>query len=132
MITRESVADWLDKYVRAWKSYDPEAIGDLFSQDAEYYYGPYREPVRGRWAIVADWLAPDHKDEAGTYDGVYEPVAVDGDVAVANGRSTYYTPGRGDIAAQYDNIFVMRFDNDGRCVKFQEWFMERPRPKKED
>jgi hypothetical protein len=28
----------------------------------------------------------------------------------------------------FDNCFVMRFDNDGRCAEFTEWFMERPKP----
>ena len=26
----------------------------------------------------------------------------------------------------YDNCFVMRFDGDGRCREFTEWFMKRP------
>lgn len=26
-----------------------------------------------------------------------------------------------------DNCFVIRFDPDGRCIEFTEWFMERPR-----
>ena len=26
----------------------------------------------------------------------------------------------------YSNLFVMRFDGDGRCSEFVEWFMEQP------
>jgi hypothetical protein len=26
----------------------------------------------------------------------------------------------------YDNCFVMRFDADGRCRKFTEWYVKRP------
>jgi hypothetical protein len=26
----------------------------------------------------------------------------------------------------YDNCFVMRFDFDGLCSEFTEWFIERP------
>jgi len=36
---------WLDDYVAAWRSYDPEAIGALFSEDAEYRYHP-GTPIR--------------------------------------------------------------------------------------
>ena len=51
---------WLDAYVGAWRSYDPASIGALFAEDATYAYHPYDEGdevVRGRQAIVADWLA---------------------------------------------------------------------------
>ena len=26
----------------------------------------------------------------------------------------------------YSNLFVMRFDGDGRCSEFVEWYMEQP------
>jgi hypothetical protein len=38
MVQREAVAAWLDAYVAAWRSYDPDAIGALFSKDATYAY----------------------------------------------------------------------------------------------
>ena len=39
----------------------------------------------------------------------------------ATGESRY-TNGR-----TYSNIFVCRFDRDGRCTEFREWFMEKPK-----
>ena len=121
---REQVIEWLRAYIEAWKSYDREQIGALFSDGAEYRYHPYdREPVRGKEAIVASWL--DERDEPGSFVAVYEPVAVDGDVAVATGTSTYARPD-GSVRIVYDNCFVMRFDADGRCRAFTEWYMERP------
>jgi hypothetical protein len=125
MTTREEAAAWLDRYVEAWKSYDPQAIGDLFSEDAEYYYGPYSEPVRGREAIVASWLQD--PDKPGTYDAHYEPVAVEGNVAVSNGRSRYFKDDGKTFRTEYDNIYIMRFDNEGRCAEFREWYMEKPK-----
>ena len=50
---------WLARYVAAWKSYDREAIGELFSEDAAYRYHPYDEPVIGRAAIVESWFEED-------------------------------------------------------------------------
>ena len=32
----------------------------------------------------------------------------------------------GPIDEIYDNCFVMRFDADGRCREFTEWFVKRP------
>ena len=109
---------WLDRYVGAWRSGHPAAIEALFSADAEYFYGPYRDPVSGRDAIVKDWTTD--PDAPGSWEAEYRPLAVDGDVAVATGESRY-TNGR-----TYSNIFVCRFDGDGRCTEFREWFMERP------
>lgn len=123
---RTAVAEWLNKYVSAWKSYDPEDIGSLFSEDALYYYGPYQEPVRGRDAIVANWLDVEGRDAPGTYDANYTPVAVEGNVAVANGRSLYFLEDRTTVRTEYDNIFMIQFDDTGRCIEFREWYMEKP------
>lgn len=109
---------WLDRYVAAWRSGDPEDIGSLFSADAQYYYGPYRKPLAGRDAIVADWRKD--PDPAGSWEAEYLPLAIDGDVAVATGESRYPAEGK-----TYSNIFVCRFDADGRCTEFREWFMQQ-------
>ena len=39
-LDRDTVARWLAAYVRAWQSYDPEAIGALFSDNATYAWHP--------------------------------------------------------------------------------------------
>ena len=125
MIDRATVERWLADYVAAWKSYDREAIAALYAEDAECRYHPYDEPIRGRDAIVESWFgqgesAPS-RDPEGTYDATFHPVAIDGDLAVAVGASSYTDP-----AVVYDNCFLVRFDADGRCREFTEWFMERP------
>jgi hypothetical protein len=127
-VTKADVDRWLDAYVSAWKSYDRDEVAALFAEQVSYRYHPYDEPVEGRDAVVSSWLGEsDHegassRDEPGTYDASYRTVAVDGDVAVATGASTYaYEPPR-----VYDNCFVMRFDPDGRCREFTEWYVQRP------
>ena len=92
-MTRDDVQRWLDRYVDAWRTYEVEAIGDLFAADATYRYHPYDdEAVVGREAIVADWR--DNQDEPGSWSAHYEPWAIDGDRAVAIGESRYTEPGR--------------------------------------
>jgi hypothetical protein len=84
--------------------------------------------------VIESWLGEgEHqgapgRDEEGTYDASYRPLAVDGDVAVAIGTSTYASEADGPVEEIYDNCFVMRFDGDGRCREFTEWFMKRPGP----
>ena len=121
-MNRESLQVWLDKYVQAWRTYDPAQIGDLFSEDAVYLYSPFDEqnPVRGREAIVADWLK--EPDAAGSWEANYQPVAVEGNVGVAHGRTRYFKHD-GSVEREFANIFVMQF-NDGRCTRFTEWFMK--------
>jgi ketosteroid isomerase-like protein len=133
-VERADVDRWLENYVAAWKSYDPEAIGELFAPDVEYRFHPYDDPVRGREAVVEAWLgegdsdAASTRDPEGTYEADYRAIAVDGYAAVAVGSSTYFTDPGGPIRTVYDNCYVMRFDPDGRCREFTEWFMERPSP----
>jgi len=123
---RDDVVRWLHDYIEAWKAYDREGIGALFAADARYRYHPYDEWINGREEIVESWF--DEPDEPGTYAAAYEPVAVEGDVAVAIGSSTYYEADGSTVRTVYDNCFVIRFDSAGRCAEFTEWFVERPAP----
>jgi hypothetical protein len=118
------VIDWLKAYVRAWETYSPDAIGDLFTDGATYSYHPYDEPLVGRQAIVESWLKD--QDAPGTYEADYRPIAIDGDVAVVNGRTRYFKDSsRSELTKEWDNIFVIRFDKDGRCSSFREWYVAR-------
>jgi hypothetical protein len=121
---RADLARWLTEYVAAWRSYDREQITALFAENARYRYHPYDEWIQGREEIVESWF--DEPDEPGSYEAAYEPAAIDGEVAVAVGSSTYTNPD-GSIRATYDNCFVMRFDPAGRCAEFTEYFIERPK-----
>jgi ketosteroid isomerase-like protein len=118
-----SVQAWLDRYVQAWRANQPEPIGALFSEDATYRFRPYgsdADTVRGRAAIVDAWL--DEPDDPGSWDAEYEPYAVEGDRAVAVGRSHYAAVG--DTPERtYHNVFLLRFAPDGRCAEFTELFM---------
>jgi hypothetical protein len=125
---RSSVQDWLDRYSNAWLSYDEPAIRSLFVPAARYRYHPYdpeSDTVVGVDAIVKDWL--ENRDAAGTYESDYEPFAVDGDRAVATGWSRYYEDAsKAKLNREYHNAYLMRFDGDGRCVEFTEFFMQTP------
>jgi len=119
---RAAVVDWLKAYVKAWETYSPEAIGALFSDHAVYSYHPYDEPLVGREAIVDSWLKD--QDAPGTFEADYKPIAVDGDLAVVNGRSRYFKDSsRTELTKQWDNIFLIEFDQDGRCRSFREWWV---------
>src|ERR671922_2168213 len=67
---RQEVEAWIEGYVRAWQTNEPDDIGRLFTEDARYYTAPYRAPWEGREGIVAGWL--DRKDEPGGWSFRYE------------------------------------------------------------
>ncbi len=121
---RTDVQNWLDRYVEAWRANDAELIKPLFSDDAVYSYRPYDDPertFRGNAAIVASWL--DEPDPPDSWEAKYEPYAVEGDRAVAVGFSRYLAT---DTAPEktYHNAYLLRFDPDGRCAEFHEFYME--------
>jgi ketosteroid isomerase-like protein len=130
-VTREDVDRWLADYVEAWMTYDRDKVEALFAEDITYRYHPADEPITRRDAVVESWLGEgDHadassRDEPGTYEAAYQAVAVDGDVAVATGTSSYSDSPDGPVARVYDNCFVMRFDSEGCCREFTEWFVQR-------
>ena len=120
---REQVQDWLDRYVEAWRTNDPEQIGALFSDDAVYRYRPYggeRHVVRGQLPTIGDRL--EEQDPPGSWEAHYEPYAVDGERAVATGVSRYHASSKGP-ARTYHNAFLLRFAPDGRCAEFTEYYM---------
>jgi hypothetical protein len=122
-VTHNDVQVWLDRYVAAWMSYDPHAIGDLFAEDAEYRFHPWDDAVKGRAAIVESWLS--EKDEPRSWEAHYDVWAFDGERASAIGESRYLNPD-GTFRTLFYNNWTLRFDGDGRCVEFVEYYMELP------
>ncbi len=105
----------MGRYERAWRTPGTDALAELFTEDASYSQGPYREPVRGLAAIAAMWEAErDGPDEVFTMAG--EVVAVDGDTGVVRVEVRYGEPVR-----EYRDLWIVRFADDGRCRQFEEW-----------
>ncbi len=117
-ITLDHVQSWLERYVTAWRTYEPAAIAALFTDAATYAYRPWDTPVTGRDAIVADWRSD--PDEPGSWEGTYQAELIAGDRAVATGQTRYTN---GD---SYANLWLLRFADDGRCAEFVEWYMKKP------
>jgi hypothetical protein len=130
-VDRTTAQSWLDRYVAAWKSYRADDIAALFSDDVRYRYYPSADWVVGRDAVVASWLGSSTaarasaRDEPGTYDAAYSPVAVDGETVVATGTSTYTDAPGGQVTQVFDNCFVMRFDGQARCRELTEYYTKR-------
>jgi hypothetical protein len=114
---REEAAAWVERYVQAWGSNDPDDIRALFTADARYYTAPEQEPWVGAEGIARGWL--DRKDEPGKWGFRYEVLGVDGDLAFVRGWTTYPD----DDPPLYTNLWVIRLSDDGRASEFIEWWM---------
>jgi ketosteroid isomerase-like protein len=115
-----SFRSWLDRYFAAWASNDPDEVAALFSEDAEYSYGPFRESTRGRDAIVRAWVNGGVQRELRTR---HEALAVLGDLGVAHWSVTFRDDDGG--TTELDGILVCDFAADGRCVRHREWYDRR-------
>jgi ketosteroid isomerase-like protein len=126
-MTHEQVQSWLDEYVAAWASNDGDQIGRLFSRDAVYSYRPWRDEantVTGRDGIVSSWQGD--PDDPTTWEAEYAPYAVDGDRAVAVGRTRYFAADD-EPERVYHNAFLLRFDDEGLCTEFAEFYVREKR-----
>lgn len=108
---------WVDRYVGAWNSNDPDEIAALFTEEARYLTEPYARPWTGHKEIVEQWLA--NKDEPGETKFVYDILAIVDDLGFVKGTTDYKTPPR-----VYSNLWEVRLDADGRCKEFVEWWMK--------
>jgi ketosteroid isomerase-like protein len=109
---------WIDAYLAAWESNDPEAIAALFTADAVYRFEPW-ETWRGRDQIVAGWL--EHADKPGAATFHWWHVARDGDLWIVEAR-TRYRKGKRD----YSNLWLIELADEGRARGFGEWWKKLP------
>jgi ketosteroid isomerase-like protein len=113
---RRQVTGWVAAYERAWRMPGTEALATIFTADASYRQGPYRQPVIGLAAIARMW-----EDERDGPDEVFQMasdvVAVEDDTAVVRVEVRYGDP----VHQEYRDLWILRFAQDGRCRAFEEW-----------
>lgn len=115
-VRREDVSAWVDRYVTAWRTNDPDDIRGLFIDEARYFTAPHREPWTGGDAIVEGWLS--RKDDQGEWSFRSEVLGVDGNVGFVRGWTSYRDQ------PDYSNLWVVTLTPEGRASEFVEWWME--------
>jgi SnoaL-like domain len=116
----EAFGRWLERYAAAWRSNDSGDVAALFTENAMYSYGPFRDDeAHGRDEIVRRWV------RGGVQPGLelsLDPLAVDGDRGVARWRAAFDADGG---RVELDGILVCDFDGEGRCGLHLEWSERR-------
>jgi hypothetical protein len=115
----DAATSWMEKYIAAWASNEPDDIRALFTEEAVYATRPQdKDPWRGREQIVDRWLTA--RDDADEWTFDWTLLGTDGGLAFVQGYTHYL----GDRPS-YDNLWAIRLEPDGRASEFTEWFMER-------
>lgn len=105
---------WVADYEQGWRAGDLAAVERLFTPEAEYRASPYEPAKVGHVEIRGIWL----DDADGRVFTMHaEPIAVEGRSAVVRVEVHYAQPVRQD----YLDLWVIRFDSDGRAEAFEEW-----------
>ncbi|MEE2570380.1 nuclear transport factor 2 family protein [Pseudarthrobacter sp. J64] len=114
----DAIRFWMEKYIAAWSTNDPEDIKALFTEDAVYSTRPHDPDAwRGREEIVDRWMTARDEPEDWTFD--WKLLGSDGDLAFVQGYTDYL----GDRPS-YHNLWIIRLAEDGRATEFTEWYME--------
>jgi hypothetical protein len=115
-LNRHELEEWLAAYERAWRTPGTASLEEVFAPDATYRTAPYEEPHRGLAAIAEMWererVSPDE-----VFEMRAEILAVEGDTGVARIEVRYGDP----VEKEYRDLWVIRLDESGRCVEFEEW-----------
>lgn len=117
-----SAADLLDRYKRAWETFDGDAWTNLFTEDAEYHEDPFEPPLVGSNALRAYLLeAAEAQDQV---EMTVERHWAVGETVLAVWHANYVeraTRARVRLAG----FMTMEIANDGRISRFREWWHRR-------
>jgi len=118
----DRLTDWLERYFAAWRSNDGGDVAELFSADATYSYGPFREAAIGRDAIVERWVGG---GEPADFTYRYEALAIVADRGIAHWAVGFADPSSSGSRVEMDGILVLTFDEAGLCTEHLEWYATR-------
>jgi ketosteroid isomerase-like protein len=118
-LTEKKFENWLGDYGKAWEAMDAAAFGELFEEDAIYYWTPFGEPKRGREEISAaiDKAVKNQKD----VDFGYRILYVQSQLGCAHWSCALTRKATGE-RVHIDGILVVQFKEGGKALSFREWW----------
>jgi ketosteroid isomerase-like protein len=110
---------WLHAYGRAWEQGDAERAANLYAQDVKYYETPFSEPAIGREAVRGYCLEAAAAQRDVSFS--HEVYVVDGDIGIARWHCSFIRVPTG-AHVELDGVFVLTFDEEGKCRELHEWW----------
>jgi len=124
-LTYAAGGELLERYRRAWLSFDGDAWVGLFGEDAEYYDGPFDRPITGRDALRAYLLEASERQSQ--LDVTFERHWVVPPTVLAVWHASYVhrlTGARVHLAG----FMTFELADDLRVARFREWYHRRETP----
>jgi ketosteroid isomerase-like protein len=118
MIDYAGAGELLDRYGRAWETFDGDAWIALFTEDAEYHDDPFGEPIVGQNALRAYLLdaAIAQRDVEFTVERHW----VSGNTLLAAWHASFIRR-ESERVVRMAGFMVAEVDADGRIARFREW-----------
>ena len=120
-----SAGDLLDRYKRAWETFDGDAWTELFVEDVEYHEDPFESPLVGSNAVRAYLLeAAERQDQV---EMTVERHWAAGDTVLAAWHASFVrVPDRSRV--RLAGFMTLDVADDGRVSRFREWWHRREAP----
>ncbi len=112
-----TIANWVERYGRAWETADEELIISLFTEDVSYRSSPFREPYRGHDELRAYWRRG-AGNQRETHVLMGRPV-VDGARVVVECWTTMIDD---DAEVTLPGCLLLEMAEDGRCRDLREYW----------
>lgn len=122
------IRSWVERYGRAWREKDDEAVAVLFAEGALYVSHPLRPPHRGREGIRACWRRATADQEVLDLRFGEPVVSADGRRAAVEWWATMRdggwaaAEGAGDDGLTLPGCLVLRFAEGGLCEELREYW----------
>ena len=115
-MNRDGVERWVAAYEQVWRAAGTDRLGEVFTAGVSYLPSPWARPLHGLDELAAFWESERDGPEE-QFELTSEVVAVEGDTAVVRVAVEYAARESG----RWRDLWVLRFDADGRCEAFEEW-----------
>jgi ketosteroid isomerase-like protein len=119
----ESIRSWLEGYRLAWEQRDPEAVIKLFAEDAIYQETPFTQPMCGHEAIRQYWSRAVVAYQEQIWFAC-EILALTEVSAIAHWWASFVRVSN-KVRVSLDGIFLLAFDDAGRCKELREWWVRK-------
>jgi hypothetical protein len=111
----ELLADWIERYERAWRTPGTKLLAGLFAPDATYRAAPFDDGLRGLREI-ADFWERERSSADEQFELAWEPVAHEHSTGVARVEVRYVEPPE----CIHRDLWIVTLDDLHRCTVFEE------------
>jgi ketosteroid isomerase-like protein len=114
--------DLLERYGRAWETFDGDAWVALFTEHAEYHEDPFEPPLVGHNAIRAYLLEASRSQDQVEF--TVERHWVSGPTVLAAWHASFVRR-PGGARVRVAGFMTLEIGTDGRVERFREWWHRR-------